>query len=75
MLLKGATRELAVKIMDRCREQVAQHRFEHDGQSICFTISVGVAAFSRQFHSIDEWIHDADTRLYRSKHAGRNRVS
>lgn len=75
VLLKGATRELAVKIMDRCREQVAQHRFEHDGQSICFTISVGVAAFSRQFHSIDEWIHDADTRLYRSKHAGSNRVS
>lgn len=75
VLLKGATRELAIKIMDRCREQIERHRFEHGGQTIRFTISVGVAAFSQRFRSIDEWIHDADTLLYHSKHAGRNRVS
>ncbi|WP_429052726.1 sensor domain-containing diguanylate cyclase [Aeromonas veronii] len=75
VLLIGATQELAIKIMDRCREQVEAHCFTHEDHEIRFTISIGVSGFSPQFQSIDEWLHDADTHLYSSKHAGRNRVS
>ena len=45
------------------------------GESIVVTISVGIAVFPDHGEQVDALLNAADTALYRSKHAGRNRVT
>jgi diguanylate cyclase (GGDEF)-like protein len=76
ILLAGSDLDQARQTAERVRAQVADvsvadasHR-----ERISVTVSVGVAAFRDNGHSVHELLDAADTALYAAKHAGRNCV-
>ena len=74
-VLPGTDARGAADVAERMRTAIAETRFE--GLAETMTISLGVAS-SEQFNDPGmEWdllIKEADQRLYRAKHEGRNRV-
>ncbi|WP_248805599.1 diguanylate cyclase [Pseudomonas sp. MWU13-2100] len=60
---------------ERLRKAIEDLEVLHEGQSIRFTISLGVADLSRPSISHADLIAWADHALYASKKAGRNRVT
>ncbi|HUP05435.1 MAG TPA: diguanylate cyclase [Bryobacteraceae bacterium] len=59
----------------RLREAVEAEPFSIGGVGLAVTCSVGIATIARpDARRIDALIREADTALYRAKHAGRNRV-
>lgn len=62
-------------IAERLRQAIADERFGWQGATIAITISIGIAASPTHGYDLVELVKKADQALYRSKHAGRNRVS
>ncbi len=69
----------AVAVAEKIRVHVASHLFEIDGGTISVTLSLGVAGFdtvsSPENAGVDAIMDQADICLFRSKEAGRNRVT
>lgn len=65
----------AATVAERIRQKVENNPLEWEGKEIRFTVSIGVA---NQIPSRDcdpkSLLQDADSALYKAKHAGRNRV-
>lgn len=59
---------------ERLRGAVAQMRVENEGHSIRVSVSIGIAALSREDASLEMLMARADQALYRAKANGRNRV-
>ncbi|TNF32971.1 MAG: diguanylate cyclase [Gammaproteobacteria bacterium] len=59
---------------DRLRKDVEKLRVEHDGQTICYTISLGIAELVADLPSYKRWIESADQALYQAKKGGRNQT-
>ncbi len=74
VVLPQLSETTAKKVADRCCDAVANARFEHEGQLIGVTVSMGVV-WSDQTMDFEAQLMSADTELYLSKSAGRNRVS
>ena len=64
----------AITFAENIREAVENHEFLYKGERIFVTISAGIASRT-DFDSKDETLRNADSMLYNSKNAGRNRVS
>ncbi len=63
-------------VAERMRKAVEQHKFMFEGTHIPLTISVGVAGLpDPAVKDAAELVSLADQSLYKSKHAGRNRVT
>ena len=61
---------------ERLRKAVESHRFDYEGTHIPVTISVGVAGLpNASVKDVTELVAVADQALYKSKNAGRNRVT
>jgi diguanylate cyclase (GGDEF)-like protein len=60
---------------ERLRKAVEGQEVLHDGRSIRFTISLGVADLSQPSTNHADLITWADHALYASKNTGRNRVT
>lgn len=75
LLLRGAPLEDARHIMERIRLQIEHHPFQHQGQGIVVTISVGLTPYQPSYHCMDDWLQCVDQRLYEAKRLGRNRIS
>jgi diguanylate cyclase (GGDEF)-like protein len=67
----------AGRLAERIRDRVARSPFPHaaDQPNGAITISVGVADCPHNARSAKALLEAADAALYKSKHAGRNRVS
>lgn len=63
----------AFEVAERARARVEALRFE-TAPMLRVTVSIGVAELGQDNTDLKSWIHSADTALYRSKRAGRNRV-
>jgi diguanylate cyclase (GGDEF)-like protein len=74
VLCRGVILDNAAALAERLREKVQAFVFEHQGQHIPLTISVGVAPWVDQPDSTTRLIADADAALYDAKDGGRNRV-
>jgi diguanylate cyclase (GGDEF)-like protein len=79
MLLPGASRQDCVKVAERIRTQVAAIPFVHQNTPVSVTVSLGIMHWEPEsgarYESLNPLIELADQALYRSKQAGRNRVS
>jgi diguanylate cyclase (GGDEF)-like protein len=56
------------------RRAVSGHTFLTDAGEVAVTLSVGVACYPDQGHTVDELLRNTDHALYQAKREGRNRV-
>ena len=63
----------ALALMEDLRKKIEDYDFTFDGEKIAVTITAGIAAY-REGLSVDEWINEADEKLYFGKNHGKNRV-
>lgn len=66
----GSTAALA--LAEKIRQAMAALRIPYEGQSLTFTISLGVAQRHGAHATPAGWLRDADSALYQAKHSGRN---
>lgn len=75
VLLPDTDKQGALIFAERLRQAVEAQEIRHEGRSIRFTISLGIADLSHPSTSHAQLIEWADGALYASKSAGRNRVT
>jgi diguanylate cyclase (GGDEF)-like protein len=73
VLIPAMPLESAALLSERIRSHVAENPFEHKGEKLPLTISIGVAQQGGQ-STLAALIECADERLYIAKRTGRNRV-
>ena len=64
--------EEIIKKLDRIREMVEAYEFVYKNKRLHTTITIGVAKYSNL--PIDDWITEADKKLYIGKNSGKNQV-
>jgi two-component system cell cycle response regulator len=75
VIMPDCAADAAEQIAERVRSSIESHVFEFEGSKIPVTSSVGVASWVPKYDSADAFIAVVDELLYKSKQAGRNRVS
>ncbi|MEO3878522.1 GGDEF domain-containing protein [Rheinheimera fenheensis] len=73
IFLSETTRDTALEVAERLRQQVAEETLFIDGHTLGITISVGIA-LAKDKTSFEQLYADADAALYQAKRSGRNRV-
>jgi diguanylate cyclase (GGDEF)-like protein/PAS domain S-box-containing protein len=74
VLLMGIGHEGAIERAEKWRSTLAEMTIQADGTALKLTASFGVATFPGQAASLVELMKVADTRMYRAKALGRDRV-
>ena len=74
VLLSGVSHDLALERAEKWRALLAESDIAAAGAALRLTASFGVATLDRRDATIDALMKVADTRLYRAKSLGRNRV-
>ena len=59
---------------EHLRQNAAALRVPHDPKPLRITISLGIAALSKQIPDAKTWVMLADQALYQAKAEGRNRI-
>ena len=59
--------------LERLRKAIAQHPFRFEDDCLRITATIGAQTF-REAWSMDEWIAEADRKLYQGKCSGKNSV-
>ena len=72
IILNDSTVEDAKAVAERIRQLAQRLVVEHEGESISFTVSLGLAQFSPDFKGAMAWLECADQALYEAKENGRN---
>lgn len=75
ILLPETDLDNALQVADRLRQAICSKPIDTPVASIPLSVSIGVACLTDAIKSFDELIDKADEALFRSKDAGRNRVS
>ncbi len=75
VVLFGSNLTQATEIGERLRATIEGHGFMYTGEKLPITISVGVCTIEPAMSTWEEMFTKADTALYASKRAGRNRVT
>jgi two-component system, cell cycle response regulator len=66
--------EIAQKVAERVRAEIAEIPFGINGENVAVTVSVGVSSLKRSIDSVADLLKRADVALYEAKSGGRNRV-
>lgn len=75
VLLSGCNPQQSKKMADAIMQSIQQHKFIYQDGEIPITVSIGIATLvPRPNQKSNELIEQADSALYRSKAAGRNRA-
>ena len=71
IILNDSSVEDAKIVAERIRQLAQRLVVEHEGESISFTVSLGLAQFSPDFKGAMAWLECADQALYEAKENGR----
>jgi len=74
IILADANGDGAMQVAERIRKAAEATTVTHEGQSIRFTVSLGLAEFSPAFQNEMQWLDIADQALYEAKESGRNQA-
>lgn len=75
VIATGTEQEGALLLAERLRKLVEEAAFDHGGNRLRVTVSIGVSAWEALWgEDFEELIRRADAALYRAKDQGRNRV-
>lgn len=72
-LASGDAATDGVELVETLRKAIEKEEFVFEGQKVDVTITAGVAGLVEGF-SADEWVKEADDKLYYGKNNGKNRV-
>ena len=72
IILNDSSVEDAKIVAERIRQLAQRLVVEHEGESISFTVSLGLAQFSPDFKGAMAWLECSDQALYEAKENGRN---
>lgn len=75
VVLPDTETETAILIAERIRSRIENLLFLANGESINFTVSIGISQITNTDGSLDTLIIQADQALYYAKRSGRNRVA
>lgn len=75
VLLPEADHEHAQDAAERIRSATASTSFDREGKRIDMTVSIGIASYPEDGQGLQDIMENADRALYKSKKAGRNRVT
>ncbi|QOL24500.1 diguanylate cyclase [Thalassotalea sp. LPB0316] len=75
VLLVDTPLENALVFAERLRKKISESKVEYKGNTIQYTVSLGVAEVSEEMKTYESWIEAADNALYKSKENGRNQVN
>lgn len=75
VVLSHSTVEEAAGVAEQIRKHIKDHAFMYGGKRIPVTVSLGVAAITTESHRGADVLRMADTAMYESKRAGKNRVT
>lgn len=75
ILMPGATLETAYERTEMWRQDFAETPIEYEGMKLYATFSAGAASFPQHGNTDEFVLQAADRALYRSKDAGKNRVT
>lgn len=74
-VLTHATKEDAIRVIERVRAELEATKFNFNGESVTVTASFGIASFvGTQAPDFNRLVAQADLALYSAKRLGRNRV-
>jgi diguanylate cyclase (GGDEF)-like protein/PAS domain S-box-containing protein len=74
-LLPETTGPMGLVTAERLRAAVAAESFRAEGRQMDLSVSIGVAALSREARTFDAVLRLADAALYEAKRGGRNRAA
>ncbi|HEY1856766.1 GGDEF domain-containing response regulator [Acidocella sp.] len=75
LILEGTSLQEACLVAELCRNAIQALRIPHDaGVGKMVTISAGVAQWRQGTETVNTWLREADSALYRAKSLGRNQV-
>ncbi|MCP5199951.1 MAG: EAL domain-containing protein [Gammaproteobacteria bacterium] len=74
IVMEGAEVDVALNVMERIREVVANHRFAWEGKTFSLSVSIGVVAVGDGMGDAAEVMKCADAACYAAKDGGRNRI-
>jgi len=72
--MPATAKEKAEIVCNRLRETVGALEIESEGETIRFTVSIGVADYDRETDTLEAFMSRADKALYGAKDGGRNQV-
>ncbi|KXJ61226.1 MAG: diguanylate cyclase [Alteromonas sp. Nap_26] len=72
IILTDSSVDDAKIVAERIRQLAQRLMVEHEGETIQFTVSLGLAQFDPEFSSAMAWLELADQALYTAKQNGRN---
>lgn len=75
VLLVDTTSQNAINFAERLRKAVEAMIVRHNGNTIQFTVSIGVEETRNEHQSHEGWMRATDSALYHSKESGRNRTT
>lgn len=78
LLMPNTSKSSAYMMMERIRTEIDKAPYEYKGRLIAFTVSIGMSEVQAQAINHEDALVQltyADSALYKSKHAGRNRVN
>jgi diguanylate cyclase (GGDEF)-like protein/PAS domain S-box-containing protein len=75
ILMPGASQEVALERAETWRQDFSETPVEYEGTKFFATFSAGVATFPQHGATDESLLQAADRALYRSKNAGRNKVT
>ena len=64
----------AVNVAEKLHDIIQKNIFEHEGDRIPITVSVGVTEVQKSDRDPESILHRADSNMYKAKDKGRNRV-
>jgi diguanylate cyclase (GGDEF)-like protein len=75
VLLPDTNLEQSLVVAERIRVSICSGPFEHEGDQIPVTVSLGVSCSNENDQGVNDLLKRADEGLYKAKAAGRDRVS
>ena len=72
-LLLSDTSAAKPALLEQFRQKVQDAPFSYQGRDLSVTVTIGVSSY-QPGQPLDEWVRDADDKLYEGKAANKNRV-
>ena len=60
------TENVRLELLEQLRQKVQDTSFSYQGFDFTVTITIGVSSYQSHL-SLDEWVRDADEKLYKGK--------